>query len=106
MPLLPALRYLVMSPAFSNALGQRPALTGETRLHLLHEELEKAFTVAICRRMTTVLRGLLGLPAGEIAALGKASAPPTTPGPQPMPRPPQPLQRPLRSIAGQSSQSP
>lgn len=78
LPLLPALRYLAMSPGFSSAVGQTPPLPADGRLQLrLEQELEQVFTAAICLRMTAVLRGVLGLPAPEAI---------------PMPQPPQPPQ--------------
>jgi hypothetical protein len=62
--LLPALRYLVLSPAFSNALGQRQPLSSDNRLEWrLRQELEQVFAPAICQRLEPVLRGLLALPA-------------------------------------------
>ena len=68
MPLLPALRYLVTSQAFSSAIGQAPPLPTDSRLQLrLQQELDQVFTAAICLRMTAVLRGLLGLPEVESA---------------------------------------
>ncbi|MEY2643766.1 MAG: hypothetical protein RLZZ611_415 [Cyanobacteriota bacterium] len=63
LPLLPALRYLVLSPGFNNALAQQPPLAADGRLQLrLQQELEQVFTQAICKRMGAVLSGLLGLP--------------------------------------------
>jgi serine/threonine protein phosphatase PrpC len=62
--LLPALRYLVLSPAFSSALGQREPLGSDSRLEWrLRQELEQVFAPAICQRLEPVLRGLLALPA-------------------------------------------
>lgn len=95
LPLLPALRYLVMSPAFSSAVGQTPPLPADARLQLrLQQELDHVFTAAICLRMTAVLRGLLGLAELEGGAMqgagGAAVAPVTLAMPQP-PQPPQPL---------------
>jgi hypothetical protein len=61
--LLPALKYLVLSPGFSNAAGQQPPLPADTRLQLrLQQELNEVFAAAISARMDAVLRGLLGLP--------------------------------------------
>ena len=66
--LLPALRYVVMTPAFSSAAGQEPPLPADGELQLrLQQELDQVFAAAICRRMDAVLRGLL--------ALAPASAP-------------------------------
>ena len=87
MPLLPALRYLVMSQAFSSAVGQTPPLPADTRLQLrLQQELDQVFTAAICLRMTAVLHGLLGLPETEPAAVGGAGSVPEPP-PPPVPLP-------------------
>ena len=61
--LLPALRYLVMSPGFSSAVAQQPPLAADGRLQLrLQQELQQVFTQAICQRMTAVVGGLLGFP--------------------------------------------
>jgi hypothetical protein len=61
--LLPALKYLVMTPACGNALSQQPPLPADGRLLLrLQQELNPVFTPAICARMEAVLRGLLALP--------------------------------------------
>lgn len=61
--LLPALRYLVMSPGFSSAVAQQPPLPADGRLQLrLRQELEQVFTGTICQRMAGVVGGLLGLP--------------------------------------------
>jgi hypothetical protein len=61
--LLPALKYLVMTPACGHALGQQPPLPADPRLLLrLQQELNSVFTPAICARMDAVLRGLLALP--------------------------------------------
>ena len=104
MPLLPALRYLVMSPAFSSAVGQTPPLPADTRLQLrLQQELDQIFTAAICLRMTAVLRGLLGLPEAETAAVngagGSQSAPVAMPVPVAAPVPPQPPQIPMPAVS-------
>jgi len=94
LPLLPALRYLVMSPAFSSAVGQTPPLPADGRLQLrLQQELDQVFTSAICLRMTAVLRGLLGLADVQAA-----------PGPLPLPaqppqQPPLPPQPPVMAVA-------
>ena len=61
--LLPALKYLVMTPACGHALGQQPPLPADPRLLLrLQQELNSVFTPTICARMDAVLRGLLALP--------------------------------------------
>ena len=78
--LLPALKYLVLSPGFSNAVSQQPALPADGRLQLrLQQELDQVFAPAICERMDAVLRGLLGLPAGSASPNNALS----TPEPQP-----------------------
>ncbi|MFM7311689.1 MAG: hypothetical protein ACKO0M_00710 [Cyanobium sp.] len=70
LPLLPALKYLVMSAAFSSAVGQDPPLAPDGRLQLrLQQELDQVFTAAICQRMAAVLRGLLGFSEAEAAPL-------------------------------------
>ena len=80
LPLLPAVRYLVMSQAFASAVGQPQPLPADPRLQLrLQQELEQVFTTAICQRMTAVLQGLLALPSVE-----------QTPASPQMPSPPQP----------------
>jgi hypothetical protein len=62
LPLLPALKYLVMTPAFSSATAQQPPLAADPRLQLrLQQELNQVFAAPICERMDAVLRGLLGL---------------------------------------------
>ena len=72
--LLPALKYLVMTPACGNALSQQPPLPADGRLLLrLQQELNPVFTPAICARMEAVLRGLLGL--AEAVPSGAAAAP-------------------------------
>ena len=68
LPLLPALRYLVLSPAFTNALGQTPPLAADTALQLrLQRELEPMFSRTICQRMGVVVGGLLALPEPSVA---------------------------------------
>ncbi len=87
--LLPALKYLVMTPACGNALSQQPPLPADARLLLrLQQELSSVFTPAICSRMELVLRGLLALPEpaeGERqpAAAPEAVAAPPPPAPAP-----------------------
>ena len=70
LPLLPALRYVVMTPAFSSAAGQQPPLAADSRLQLrLQQELAQVFAAPICERMEAVLRGLLALdPSSQHAA--------------------------------------
>lgn len=78
--LLPALKYLVMAPAFSSAIAQHPPLSTDGRLQLrLQQELDQVFAPAICRRMDAVLRGLLALP--EAATPTPSAAPPTATAP-------------------------
>jgi hypothetical protein len=63
-PLLPALKYLVMTPGFNNAVAQHPPLPADPRLQLrLQQELNEVFAAAISARMEAVLRGLMGLAA-------------------------------------------
>ncbi|MEY3545632.1 MAG: hypothetical protein RLZZ247_1789, partial [Cyanobacteriota bacterium] len=60
--LLPALKYLVLSPGFSSAASQQPPLPADARLQLrLQQELNEVFAGPICARMDAVLRGLLSL---------------------------------------------
>ena len=64
LPLLPALKYLVMTPGFNNAVAQHPPLPADPRLQLrLQQELNEVFAAAISARMEAVLRGLMGLAA-------------------------------------------
>lgn len=81
--LLPALKYLVLSAGFSNAVAQQPPLPADGRLQLrLQQELDQVFAAAICGRMDAVLRGLLGLPADSSAAsIPEPSAPITAESP-------------------------
>lgn len=107
--LLPALKYLVMSTAFSSAAAQRPPLPSDARLQLrLQQELDEVFTPAICQRMGSVLRGLLALPDALSNRSAPSPAPPTAiaAAPQPIapaaaPPPPIPSPGPQR----QSSRS-
>lgn len=82
--LLPALKYLVLAPAFSSAASQQPPLPADARLQLrLQQELNEVFAAPICARMDTVLRGLLGLQ--EASAPAQATAPwPSQPAPIPL----------------------
>jgi len=69
--LLPALKHLVQTAAFQEAITTSPPLQGETQLSLrLQQELDALFAPALCLRMAEVLRGLLGMapemPAGRI----------------------------------------
>ena len=82
LPLLPALRHLVMSAAFHSAVGQEPPLPPDPRLQLrLQQELEPIFASPICQRMGAVLRGLLDLPEAAVAsgAAVRAVEPPSSP---------------------------
>ena len=65
--LLPALKHLVQTAAFQEAVAERPPLPSETQLNLrLQLELDALFAPALCLRMADVLRGLLGLaPDGQ-----------------------------------------
>ena len=75
--LLPALKYLVMTPACGNALSQQPPLPADGRLLLrLQQELNPVFTPAICARMEAVLRGLLALAEAEPESAMPAAEPP------------------------------
>lgn len=79
--LLPALKVLVMSAAFSSAAGQQPPLPSDPRLLLrLQQELDQVFTQAICQRMASVLRGLLALP-DAVSSVANPSPAPTAPAP-------------------------
>ena len=74
--LLPALKYLVLSAGFSNAISQQPPLPADGRLQLrLQQELDQVFATAICERMDAVLRGLLGLPASNTTMAATVAAP-------------------------------
>jgi len=66
--LLPALKHLVQTAAFQEAVAERPPLPSETQLNLrLQQELDALFAPALCLRMAEVLRGLLGLaPDGQV----------------------------------------
>ena len=65
--LLPALKHLVQTAGFQEAVAERPPLPSETQLNLrLQQELDALFAPALCLRMADVLRGLLGLaPDGQ-----------------------------------------
>ena len=65
--LLPALKHLVQTAGFQEAVAERPPLPSETQLNLrLQQELDALFAPALCLRMAEVLRGLLGLaPDGQ-----------------------------------------
>lgn len=85
LPLLPAVRYLVMSQAFASAVGQPQPLPADPRLQLrLQQELEQVFTTAICQRMAAVLQGLLSL-----ASVEQTPASPQMPSPPQPPAPPE-----------------
>ena len=80
--LLPALKYLVLSPAFSSATSQQPPLPADPRLQLrLQQELNEVFAAPICARMDAVLRGVMGLQ--------DTSMPPQAA--TPVPSPPEPI---------------
>lgn len=60
--LLPALKHLVQTAAFQEAVSTSPPLQGETQLNLrLQQELDALFAPALCLRMAEALRGLLGM---------------------------------------------
>lgn len=62
--LVPAITYVLRSPAFSHAIAQQPPLPPDPRLQLrLQQELEPVFAQAICQRMQAVVCALLALPA-------------------------------------------
>lgn len=83
-PLLPALKYLVLTPQFSQALQQTPPLPLDPQLLLqFRQQLEEVFAAAICSRMDAVLRGLLELP--ELVAGGPAAGPGMVPAAVPAP---------------------
>ena len=67
--LLPALRHLVLSAAFASAASQTPPLSGSRLLPRLMQELEEVFNPAICRRMESVVGGLLDLPPKDAPAV-------------------------------------
>jgi hypothetical protein len=82
--LLPALKYLVMTPACGNALSQQPPLPADGRLLLrLQQELNPVFTPAICARMEAVLRGLLALPEPGPGGAAEAEPEPAMPAAEP-----------------------
>jgi hypothetical protein len=88
--LLPAVKYLLLTPAFNQVLEQRPALPSDPQLVLqLQQELDAVFAPAVSRRTGNVLRGLLALPAASAPTL--APAPDPAPAPAPAPAPPVPL---------------
>ena len=87
--LLPALKHLVQTAAFQEAITTSPPLQGETQLSLrLQQELDALFAPALCLRMAEVLRGLLGMapemPAGRIptAVLQEAASENDEPDPE------------------------
>jgi hypothetical protein len=85
--LLPALKYLVMTPAFSSVVAQQPPLAADQRQQLrLQQELNQVFAAPICERMDAVLRGLLAL-----SATNGIQPPPAAAIPQP-PAAPLPVQ--------------
>ncbi|QPN55923.1 hypothetical protein I1E95_12340 [Synechococcus sp. CBW1107] len=91
--LLPALRHLVLSAAFTSAASQSPPLSGSRLLPRLMQELEEVFNPAICTRMERVVEGLLDLPPRE------APDPPTATMPMPSTESRSPAaRRPARSV--------
>jgi hypothetical protein len=79
--LLPALRHLVMSAAFASAASQNPPLSEARLQQRLMQEVEEVFTPAICRRMESVMGGLLDLPAK--GASTPTATKPAAPAPAP-----------------------
>ena len=76
LPLLPALKYLVMTPGFNNAVAQHPPLPADPRLQLrLQQELNEVFAAAISGRMEAVLRGLMGLAAASSEGIAPEAPP-------------------------------
>lgn len=64
--LLPALKFLVLTPLFSRALQQSPPLPLDPQLLLqFRQSLAEVFAPGVCSRMDAVLRGLLALPAAR-----------------------------------------
>ena len=56
----------MLTPAFSHAVGQTPALVADARLQLrLNQELQELFAPAICEQMAAVVSGLLNLREGS-----------------------------------------
>ena len=76
LPLLPALKYLVMTPGFNHAVAQHPPLPADPRLQLrLQQELNEVFAAAISGRMEAVLRGLMGLAAASREGIAPEAPP-------------------------------
>lgn len=107
--LLPALKHLVLTPAFSQALAQSPPLPADPHLALqLQQELEAVFAPAISSRTATALRGLLGLPAAhppQSPVPAPAPAPASVPAPAPLPAPAPALSTPAAPPPARSSGS-
>jgi hypothetical protein len=105
--LLPALKHLVLTPAFSQALAQSPALPADPHLALqLQQELEAVFAPAISSRTATALRGLLALPATPLPTATptppRSAAPPQAPAPAPPMAAPAPTPAPAAPSARSS----
>jgi hypothetical protein len=105
--LLPALKHLVLTPAFSQALAQSPALPADPHLALqLQQELEAVFAPAISSRTATALRGLLALPATPLPTATPnppmSAAPPQAPAPAPPMAAPAPTPAPAAPSARSS----
>ena len=76
LPLLPALKYLVLTPGFNHAVAQHPPLPADPRLQLrLQQELNEVFAAAISGRMEAVLRGLMGLAAASSEGIAPEAPP-------------------------------
>ncbi|MEB3323103.1 MAG: hypothetical protein VKI81_09800 [Synechococcaceae cyanobacterium] len=81
--LLPALRHLVMSAAFSSGASQPRPLEDPRLAGRLMQEIAEVFAAPIVERMETVVQGLL-----ELAAPSAYAPTPTPPPPPPLPTPP------------------
>lgn len=81
-PLRPALRTLVLSAAFSSAIGQQPPLADRRLLPRLRQELAATFSREVRQRMETVLTGLLDQPqpVGSTTTEAPVAANANTPG--------------------------
>ena len=84
LPLLPALKYLVMTPGFNSAVDQQPPFPADARQQLrLQQELNEVFAAGISARMEAVLQGLMGV--AFASASSQSVAPETPPEPEPEP---------------------
>ncbi|MCS5700338.1 hypothetical protein NZK32_14955 [Cyanobium sp. FGCU-52] len=87
--LLPALRYLVVSPPFQRALKASPPLADPRLMEQLRTELSQVFAPGLCARMEPVLAGLLDRPPGHARR--------ETPPPAALQPPPRALSAPLEA---------